>query len=222
MKTPTDFFSISGFAYGNIISIDKWNIDTSNVTRIDFMFKECKKLKQVDLRGFNTSNVTSMAYLFTNCTSLVSVDLRGLNTSNVTSMEELFSNCTSLVSVDLSDFNTINVANMRKTFKNCNNLTELDLRAFDATNCSDLNMFEGSYNINKLYLSSNFFNSKRINSYYFHYLHYWTDPESLAMFVEAITAHNVIGKEVYLANETKSALTQTQKDAIRAKGWAIL
>ena len=159
------------------------------------MFKNCKKLKQVDLRGFNTSNVTNM--------------------------EELFSNCTSLVSVDLSGFNTINVANMHKTFRNCNNLTELDLRAFDTTNCSNLNMFEGSYNINKLYLSSNFFNSKKINSYSCLYLHYWTDPESLAMFVEAITAHNVIGKEVYLSNETKNALTQTQKDAIRAKGWSI-
>lgn len=185
------------------------------------MFMDCKKLKQVDLRGFNTSKVTNMESLFQNCTSMVSVDLSDLNTENVTTMAYMFDGCYSLKSLGISNINTVNVTFMREMFKNCNKLTELDLRAFDTTNCYDLGMFNGSYKINKLYLSSKFFNSKTETSYGFPYLHYWTDPESLAMFVEAITAHDGGGKKVYLVNETQRALTQTQKDAIRAKGWTI-
>ena len=225
LKTPVCFYwCYSGFNTGEgmkILSIDKWNIDTSNVTNIYGMFMECKKLKQVDLRGFNTSNVTNMESLFQNCPSLVSVDLSDFNTENVTSMNYMFDGCYSLASLDVSNFNTINVTRMHSTFRKCNELTELDLRAFDTTNCSDLNMFEGSYKINKLYLSRNFFNSKTETSYGFPYLHYWTDQESLAMFVEAITAHDGGGKVVYFVEETYNALTRTQKNAIKAKGWRL-
>ena len=224
LKTPVCFYGdYSGFnSYEGkkILSIDKWNIDTSNVTRIDFMFKDCRELKKVDLRGFNTSKVTQMKSLFQNCPSLVSVDLSDFNTENVTSIDYMFDGCSSLDSLDVSNFNTINVTSMSNIFGNCNNLTELDLRAFDTTNCSSLYLFDGSYKINKLYLSRNFFNSKT-DSYVFNYLYYWTDPESLAMFVEAITAHDGGGKEVCFVEETYNALTRTQKNAIKAKGWSI-
>ena len=224
LKTPVCFYGdYSGFnSYEGkkILSIDKWNIDTSNVTRIDFMFKDCRELKKVDLRGFNTSKVTQMKSLFQNCPSLVSVDLSDFNTENVTSIDYMFDGCSSLDSLDVSNFNTINVTSRSNIFGNCNNLTELDLRAFDTTNCSSLYLFDGSYKINKLYLSRNFFNSKT-DAYIFNYLYYWTDPESLAMFVEAITAHDGGGKEVCFVEETYNALTRTQKNAIKAKGWRI-
>ena len=199
LKTPVCFLgSYNGFSTDEgkkILSIDKWNIDTSNVTRIDFMFADCKALKTMNLKNFNASSVTIIDYMFDGCYSLASLDV--------------------------SNFNTINVTSMRKTFRNCNKLTELDLRAFDTTNCSDLFMLEGSYKINKLYLSSNFFNSKTETSYSFPYLHYWTDQESLAMFVEAITANDGRGRKVYFVEETYNALTRTQKNAIKAKGWIL-
>lgn len=225
LKTPVFFYGdYSGFnSYEGkkILSIDKWNIDTSNLTNMQYMFKDCIELKKVDLRGFNTSKVTSMESIFQNCPSLVSVDLSDFNTENVAAIDYMFDGCSSLKSLDVSNFNTINVANMKSTFRNCNNLTELDLRAFDTTNCSNLYMFDGSYKINKLYLSRNFFNSKTVTAYVFNYLYYWTDPESLEMFVEAITAHNGVGKEVVFVEETYKALTQTQKNAIKAKGWSL-
>lgn len=225
LKTPVCFYGdYSGFnSYEGkkILSIDKWNIDTSNVTNMQYMFKDCRELKKVDLRGFNASNVDNMEYLFANCPSLVSVDLSDFNTENAASIAHMFDGCSSLKSLDVSKFNTINVTSMSNTFTNCNNLTELDLRAFDTTNCSNLYMFDGSYKINKFYLSRNFFNSKTVTEYVFNYLHYWTDPESLAMFVEAITANNGVGKRVSFVEETYNALTRTQKNAIKAKGWSI-
>ena len=200
LKTPVCFFgSYNGFSTDEgkkILSIDKWNIDTSNVTRIDFMFAYCKALKTMNLKNFNASSVTIIDYMFDGCDSLESLDL--------------------------SNFNTINVTSMHRTFRNCHKLTELDLRAFDTTNCYDLNMYEGYYMINKIYLSRNYFNSKTETSYGFPYMHYWTDKESLAMFVEAITANDGRGRKIYLVKETMfDGLTAEQRNAIKAKGWIL-
>ena len=82
-------------------------------------------------------------------------------------------------------------------------------------------MFGGCSNINKLYLSSSFFNSTSLNTYEFGALTKWTDTETLAMFVEAITAHNGTGKTVKLSSGTKNALTSEQKTAITNAGWTI-
>ena len=82
-------------------------------------------------------------------------------------------------------------------------------------------MFYSCFNLNKLHLSNKFFNSTNVTEYDFHHLNSWTDAESLAKFVEAITARDGAGKTVKLSDNTKNALTQTQKDAITAKGWTI-
>ena len=82
-------------------------------------------------------------------------------------------------------------------------------------------MFSNCSNLNKLYLSNNFFNSTALTEYDFSDLTALTDAESLAKFVEAITARDGAGKSVILSANTKNALTQTQKDAITAKGWAM-
>ena len=82
-------------------------------------------------------------------------------------------------------------------------------------------LVRGCSNINKFYLSSNFFNSISITSYPFSPLSNWTDTETLAMFVEAITAHNGTGKTVELSSGTKNALTTEQKTSITNAGWTI-
>ena len=221
LKTPESFYSTAGFAYYKIISISKWEINTKWVTTMSKMFQGCSSLTSLDISNFDTSLVQNgMDGMFQDCSSLTSLDISNFDTGNVTNMSRMFSGCKSLASLDVSNFNTINVTSMSNIFGNCNNLTELDLRAFDTTNCSSLYLFDGSYKINKLYLSRNFFNSKT-DSYVFNYLYYWTDPESLAMFVEAITAHDGGGREVNFVEETYNALTRTQKNAIKAKGWSI-
>ena len=82
-------------------------------------------------------------------------------------------------------------------------------------------MFQFCNKINKLYLSSSFFNSTSLTTYDFSELSNWKDTESLAMFVEAITAHDGTGKTVRLSSETKNALTTEQKTAITNAGWTI-
>ena len=118
------------------------NIDTSNITDMNYMFLNCKKLTSLDLSNFNTSNVTYMYSMFNGCSNLTSLDLSNFNISDVTNISSMFLNCKNLTSLDLSKFNTSNVTDMHSIFNDCSNLTYLDIRNFDFTKViSDSNMF---------------------------------------------------------------------------------
>ena len=179
-----------------ILSIKKWKIDTSNVISVGRMFENCSSLKYLDLSNFSTSKVTYIDSMFYGCSNLTNLDLSNFNTSNVTSMEAMFIGCSNLTTLNLSSFDTSKVTDMGQ-------------------------MFNNSSKLNKLYLSSGFFNSTSVTTYDFSYLSNWTDTETLAMFVESITAHDGTGKTVYLSSETKNALTTEQKTAITNTGWTI-
>ena len=153
---------------------------------------------------------------------ILSISKWKIDTSNVVSLNGMFYDCNSLKEGSFSNFNTSNVTNMYRMFYGCSSLTSLDLTSFDTSNVTSIDMmFDDCRNINKLYLSSGFFNSTSLTTYDFSYLVRWTDTESLAMFVDAITAHNGTGKTVSLSSNTKNALTTEQKTAITNAGWTI-
>ena len=194
LKTPVSLFE--AFKEKDITKIARWKIDTSSVTNMGSMFSGCNSLRSAYLSGLNTSSVTNMVSMFFNCKRLEKLDLSGFKTFNVTNMGNMFGECESLTSLNLPNFDTTNVTTM-------------------------INMFGGCSKLNKLYLTSSFFNSTKVKEYDFSPLATWTDIKSLAQFVNAIIAHDGSGKTVKLSANTKNALTQTQKDAITAKGWTI-
>ena len=58
----------------------------------------CKGLTELDLSSFDTSNVTKMNYMFYDCLKLTTIYISDLwNTNSVTSSDNMFYNCTSLV-----------------------------------------------------------------------------------------------------------------------------
>ena len=116
------------------------NIDTSNVTDMSDMFRNCHSLTSVPL--YNTSNVTNMQNMFVDCPLLKSVPL--FDTSNVTNMSYMFQSCKRLITVPA--FNTSNVTNMGYMFQSCESLTSVP--AFDTSNAERMNsMFQGCYEI---------------------------------------------------------------------------
>ena len=119
-------------------SVNLSNLDTSNVTNIDYMFCNCTSLTSLDLHNFDTSKVTSMQETFRLCKSLTSLYLRNFDTSNVTNMSYIFSGCTSLASLDISSFNTSKVTSMRDMFSECTSLTSLDVSNFDTSKATDM------------------------------------------------------------------------------------
>ena len=109
------------------------NIDTSNVNRMDGMFRDCINLTTVP--DFNTSNVNRMDFMFYGCSKLKSVP--SFDTRNVTNMHCLFYECYSLTSVPT--FNTSNVTNMGAMFQGCYSLTTIpEMDTSNVTNFDDI------------------------------------------------------------------------------------
>ena len=74
------------------------HLNTSKVTRMDYMFYDCYRLTNLDLRNFNTATVDNMEYMFNACTNLRTIYVSiGWSTAAVTGSLNMFYNCTSLV-----------------------------------------------------------------------------------------------------------------------------
>lgn len=101
------------FAHARPISTAYWFSDMYNLTTIE------------GINYLNTSEVDRMSYMFSNCKKLTNLDLRGFNTSKVTSFQLMFNDCTNLTSLDLSSFNTSKTLIMFKMFYRCSNLTTI-------------------------------------------------------------------------------------------------
>ena len=133
----------SGRLLPRLTKIDLSGWDTSNVTSMDEMFKDCSSLTSLDVSNFNTSKVTNMSDMFNGCNSLTTLDVSNFNTSKVTNMGKMFQYCKSLTSLDVSSFNTSKVKDYPSfayMFDNCNSLKALDLSNFDFSN-----IYAGSY-----------------------------------------------------------------------------
>ena len=110
--------------------------DTSNVTDMSDMFKECTSL--ISIPKINTSNVTNMYYMFGLCSSLTTIPQ--IDTSKVTNMYAMFLICRSLTTIPQID--TSNVESMSYMFKECTSLTTIpQIDTSKVTNMYD--MFEG-------------------------------------------------------------------------------
>ena len=143
-------------------SLDLSNFDTSSVTSMWSMFRDCEKLSELDVSHFDTSNVTSMGAMFYHCYRLIKLDLSNFDTSNVTSMWAMFHHCYSLIKLDLSNFDTSSVTSMGYMFCYCKSLKELDLSHFKMTQVKSIgSMFKDCQSLISLNLSG--FDSGNLN-----------------------------------------------------------
>ena len=127
-------------------------------TSLREFFKNCKALETISgLENLNTANVTDMNYMFSGCSALTSLNLKNFNTENVTDMYNMFDGCSDLTSLDLTNFNTTKVTNMSNMFSFCSALTSLDLTNFSTANVERMQeMFKGCSTLQSIYVSDNF------------------------------------------------------------------
>lgn len=88
-----------------IVNLDYLN--TSEVTKMAAMFRDCESLEAVDLSHFNTSKVTYMGFygMFDGCKSIEKLDLRSFDISQLKGDNStMFSDCESLKTI-LCDVN---------------------------------------------------------------------------------------------------------------------
>ena len=175
----TNLTSITGMGYLNtsevtnmgsmfrdcscLTSLDVSNFNTAKVTNMSNMFLCCSALTSLDVCGFNTSNVTYMASMFNSCNGLTSLDVSGFNTSNVISMNSMFQGCSGLTSLDVSNFNTAKVTRMEYMFAFCRGLTSLDVSHFNTAKVTNMDdMFNGCSGLTSLDVSS--FNTANVTN----------------------------------------------------------
>ena len=139
----------------NVISIDLSEFDFSQVTDMQYMFRDCINLETINFGNINTSSAENMRSLFYNCSNLISIDVSKFDTSSVTHMGWMFFGCTSLKSIDVSNFNTKNIENMYSLFAQCKQITSLNLTNFDTSKVTNMHtMFTSCYNLKYLDISS--------------------------------------------------------------------
>lgn len=169
------------FNFSGVQKIYFGNFNTSKVTDMSKMFKECHRLENLDVRNFDTRNVESMqgmfsyceapvlntvdlsywnlekvrnmSYMFNNCT--VEKVILGKTSKKLTDMRAMFSYCNRLESVDLSRLNTQGVTDMSAMFCSCGRLKAVDLRNFSVENVVTMSdMFKYCASIKKLDLKN--------------------------------------------------------------------
>lgn len=186
-----------------------------------YAFYDYTKLEYVDMSFADTSNVTNMGYMFNNCYGMLSLDLSSFDTSNVTDMGYMFDGSGKLETLDLSNFDTAKVKDMGYMFRYCYGMLSLDLSSFDTSSVTRMSyIFQSDSKLTSLTLSSKFFKSTTLTTYDFSGATAWTDPDSLATFVDALPQLTST-KTVKLSSNTKNALTDEQKTTIANKGWTI-
>lgn len=142
----------------NLTSIEGLeNLNTSDVTSMDYMFYKCGQLRALDLSGFNTEKVEDMSDMFSNCKNLETLNLSSFKTNNLTNMSEMFLECNKIVQLDLSGFNTSGVKALDQVFKNCYALKALDLSSFDTKLVTVMSsLFENCQSLKTIYVSDSF------------------------------------------------------------------
>ena len=140
------------------------NLNTSNVTDMQYMFFGCTSLKELDLTSFNTENVIDMSYMFcgdelssvyNKQSGFTKLNVSSFNTKNVKYMYCMFSRCSKLTSLDVSNFNTANVTDMGFMFWRCLGLTSLNLSNFNTANVKSMTyMFCGCSSLLSLDVSN--------------------------------------------------------------------
>ena len=96
------------------------------MTSMSGMFKNCKKLEEIDVNNFDTSSVTNMNNMFSTCEKVKKLDVINFDTSNVTNMSAMFNGLSGITKLDLSNFDTRNVDNIASMFSSTP-LEELNL-----------------------------------------------------------------------------------------------
>jgi len=101
----------------------------TNIEDISYMFKDCNKLRAIDLSGISLINLIDISYIFANCSNLESIiftnDGRPIN--KIEQISHAFYNCYKLKSIDLSKFNLSLVTNLDYMFYSCSNLETIKL-----------------------------------------------------------------------------------------------
>lgn len=141
---------------------DVWlnNVDTSNVTTMENMFRFCSNIGKAghafEIDQWDTSNVTDLSSMFERCENLRSSSwLRNWDTSSVTSTAWMFVGCTSLTEFDGRRWDTSNFTNLELMFDGCSSLSSVHVENWKTDKVINTkSMFRGCSSLTELTLGT--------------------------------------------------------------------
>ena len=116
------------------------NLNTRDVTKMDYMFRGCEELGSIDLSHFRTDCVRSMTGMFQGCSSLTELDLGSFYIVTVlVDTRYMFKDCSNLntIKVDRVVWKTYDVTSSTEMFSGCNNLVGGQGTRYNASNPTD-------------------------------------------------------------------------------------
>lgn len=137
----------SGKFKGKYGYIDTSNLDTSNVTNMQNMFRDCYGSDDIDVSHFDTSKVQNFVAMFFGDYNLSNIDVSHFDTSKVQKFEGMFNGCSLLENIDVSNWNTSSATGeqgLRFLFYDCKRLKNIDVSHFDTSNVTDLSAMFGN------------------------------------------------------------------------------
>lgn len=178
-------------------------MSTEGLTSLNSMFRNCHKLKDLDLSRWDVSSVTNMDYMFTNCYELTGIGGFDWETENLISAIAIFANCKKLVidGENISfNWNPISLTyifnedskNPLSMFTGCESITYL--RQYDpddwGSQCTINNM---------AYM---FANCTNLKEYYFSYFNNYGEVTSFSHMFANCTNLNSVGGSQYGVTDT--------------------
>ena len=128
-----------------LTTLDLKNLDTSNVTDMNYMFGECISLETIDVSNFNTSKATNIRCMFYNCSNLEEIDVSNFDVSSVKNFEYVFYACIQANIIGVEKWNTSSGTSMKSMFYKCASTPHFDLSGWDTSNVTDMSwMFNRS------------------------------------------------------------------------------
>lgn len=109
----------------NVKSIKWGKFYPRKVTRMDYMFRGCAKLENLNLK-LNTAQVRTMKGMFADCGALENLEMLVSGTSKLQNMDGMFKGCKSLPYVDLKKFDMQSVQTMQGTFGGCEQIESIE------------------------------------------------------------------------------------------------
>lgn len=109
--------------------LDLCNFNTAQVKSMITMFEGCTNLKKlfIDNDKFDVTNVSEMNYMFKDCSSLTELDLNNFAPSALIGVKGMFENCSSLINLHLSNIDMSKIVdnNYDDAFKGCSALCNI-------------------------------------------------------------------------------------------------
>lgn len=121
--------------------------DFTQVTKMDYMFKDCIALQSISLEGIKLDSCTSFNYMFQNCSNLISVNMDKCYSPELNSITSMFNSTTAFTSFSARGWKAPKLSKLDSLMSGKPKLTNFDITGYDEENLTD---FSGCSSLNQI------------------------------------------------------------------------